>query len=300
MPGGAPGNTTDCAPGDEGRYLVVLFRPGCNAIPAQAVVQGQVGQHVPAILREQSDIFVPRIEGVELALVVLAGHADQKVGKVDAGFLSGENEASIELSDGVGIDLVDMELSPELDRVVAQHLGEGVGDLIGIVGLDELVGCGAGREAVEVQVLDALSLGIESDNAGCAVGIRKALRNQAYVPRRRPADRDWCRSRIKLRWSSLTCRGTERLGIAQSDQLRPAGGDGIEARNAGAALRHRIRIIEIEVVDKVVGGKQAPSAIRIDADRALVIAHNLVEGGGSKAVGGIRSRDVLEHALCRN
>ncbi len=72
--------------GDEGGDLVVFFRPGRDAVPAQAVVQRQVRARVPAILREEANIFVARIEGVELALVVLAGHADEEVGKIDAGF----------------------------------------------------------------------------------------------------------------------------------------------------------------------------------------------------------------------
>jgi hypothetical protein len=55
---------------------------------------------VPAILREDADIFIARIEGIELALVVLAGHADEEVGEVDAGLLSGEDEAAVELRDG--------------------------------------------------------------------------------------------------------------------------------------------------------------------------------------------------------
>ncbi len=88
--------------------------------------------------------------------------------------------------------------------------------------------------------------------------------------------------------------------MAQREELCPAGGDGVEARHAGAALRYRIRVIEIEVVDEVVTGEQAQAGIRIEADRAFIVAHRLVEGGSGIALGGIRSRDVLEHALCRN
>ena len=77
-------------------------------------------------------------------------------------------------------------------------------------------------------------------------------------------------------------RGAEGLGVAQREQLRAARGERIEAGNAGAALRDRIRIVEIEVVDEVVAGEQAPAGIRIDADRALVVAHRLVVGGGGK------------------
>ena len=74
-----------------------------------------------------------------------------------------------------------MELSAKLDRVIAQHFGNSVGDLIGIVDLNELVGRGAGGVSIEVEVLHALSLGIESDDAGTAIGIREALGDQANV-----------------------------------------------------------------------------------------------------------------------
>src|SRR6202041_1428193 len=94
--------------------------------------------------------------------------------------------------------------------------------------------------------------------------------------------------------------GIERLRIAQSQQLRPAGGNGIEAGNAGTTLRPGIRIIEIEVVEKVVRVKQSPSAIAIDADRAFIVAHRLVEGRSSEAGRRIRSRDVLQHSLRRD
>ncbi len=110
--------------GDEGGDLVVLLRPRRDAIPAQTVIEGQVGENVPAILREQADVFISRIKRVELALVVLARHANQEVGKIDAGFRSGENKAAVELRDGVGIDLVGMKLAAELDGVIAQHLRE--------------------------------------------------------------------------------------------------------------------------------------------------------------------------------
>ncbi len=181
MPGGAPGKDDRLRAGDEGRDLVVLLGPGRDAIPAKAVIQREVRESVPAILREETDVFVPRVKGVELALVVLARHADQEIGEVDAGFRSGENEAAIELGDGVSIDLVGMELPAKLHRVIAQHLGNRIGDLIGVVDLNELVGRGAGGVSVEVEVLDALSLGIESNDAGGSVGILEALRGQAYA-----------------------------------------------------------------------------------------------------------------------
>ena len=70
------------------RNLVVLFRPRRDAVPAKPVVQRQARPRVPTVLREQAHIFIARIERIQLALVVLARHANQKIRKVHARFRS--------------------------------------------------------------------------------------------------------------------------------------------------------------------------------------------------------------------
>ncbi len=171
--------------------------------------------------------------------------------------------------------------------------------MIGVVDLGELVGCGAGGVSVEVQILDALPLGVERDDAGRAVRILEALRHQAYATTaHRLAEIGVIAHIAEVEF--IDHRGMEGLGKAQRKELCPAGGDGIEARDAGAALRYRIRVIEIEVVDEVVTGEQAQAGICIEADGSLIVAHHLVEGRGRIAVGGVRSGNVLEHSLCRN
>ena len=134
---------------------------------------------MPAVLREDAHIFVAVIERVELALVVLAGHADQKVREVDAGLLAGEDEAAVELRDGSGIDLIGMELAAELHGVIAEHLREAVRCLIGVVDLDELICRGSGRIGIEVEIFDALPLGIESHDAVGSIRVHESLRSQA-------------------------------------------------------------------------------------------------------------------------
>ena len=99
------------------RNLVVFFCPGRDAVPAQPVIQCQARPYVPTILSEQANIFVTRIERVELALVVLAGHADQEIRKIHAGFCTREDEAPVKLRDGMGIHLVGVTFTPELDCV---------------------------------------------------------------------------------------------------------------------------------------------------------------------------------------
>ena len=183
--------------------------------------------------------------------------------------------------------------------MVAQHLRERVGHLVGVVDLNELVGRGAGGVSVEVEVLDALPLGIEGNDAGGSVRILEALRSQAYARTAHGLPQVGVVAHV-AEVEFVDHRGAEGLGVTQRKELCPAGGDGVEARNAGAALRYRIRIIEIEVVDEVVTREQPQARIRIDANRTLIIAHHLVKGGGGIAVGSIRSGDVLQHSLCRN
>ena len=61
--------------GREGGDLVVFLVPGLDAVPAQAIVQGQVSSDAPAILRVDARVFVAAVESLDLALVVLAGNA---------------------------------------------------------------------------------------------------------------------------------------------------------------------------------------------------------------------------------
>ena len=76
---------------------------------------------MPTVLGEQACIFVARVERIELALVVLARHANQEIRKIHAGFRATEDEAPVKLRDGMGIHLVGVNFSPKLDGVRAQH-----------------------------------------------------------------------------------------------------------------------------------------------------------------------------------
>ncbi len=60
--------------------------------------------------------------------------------------------------------------------------------------------------------------------------------------------------------------GAEGLGVAEREELGAAGGERVEAGDAGAALRDGVGIVEIEVVDEVIGGEQAEAGVGIDAD----------------------------------
>ena len=114
MPAGAPGKTTRLLARLEGGNLIVFLVPGLDAIPAQAVVQRQVLSDAPAILRVEAGIFVASIERLQLALVVLAGNAQQEIGEVDAGFASEEDEIAVQLGDGIGVHLIVVELAADI------------------------------------------------------------------------------------------------------------------------------------------------------------------------------------------
>ena len=160
--------------------------------------------------------------------------------------------------------------------MIAEHFGNCISDLVRVVDLNELVGRGAGGVSIEVEVLDPFSLRIESHDAGCAIGILEALRREAYAETAHGLPQIRVVAHV-AEVQLVDHGGMEGLGKAQRGELGPACGDGIESRYAGPTLRHRIRVIEIEVVDEVVTGQQAPPRIGIEADRTLVIAHDLVE-----------------------
>ena len=226
---------------------------------------------MPAILRKRANIFVASIERIELALVELAGHANQEVREVDSRLCSGKNKVAVELRDGVCVDLIEMKIAAELHRVIAHHLGQRIGDLIGVVDLDQLVRGRADGVGVEIDILDTLPFGIESNDAIRAVGIDKTLRCKADIA---TADR---LAKIGIvthvaQVKFVDRHGVETFCVAQRDQLRATGAQRVEAGNTGAALRNWIWIIEIEVVDEVVGGNQAPWRSCIQPQGSLVVA----------------------------
>src|ERR1035438_4334875 len=81
----------------------------------------------------------------------------------------------------MSVDLVGMKLRAEFDGVIAKHFGKAVGYLVGVVGLDQLIGGSAGRIAVEIEVLNALPGGIKRNDAGASVCICETLRRKAHV-----------------------------------------------------------------------------------------------------------------------
>jgi hypothetical protein len=230
---------------------------------------------LPAILREETDVFVPSVEGIELALVVLAGRADQEVSKIVPGFGSREDEVAIELRDGVGVHLVVVELAAKLHGVAAQHFRKGVRGLPGVVRLDELIGRGPNRVGVEVDVLDALAFGVQRLNAIGSVGVHESLRGEADVGAANGLAEVGGIAHEAHMELVHGC-GAQHPGGAERCELRAARGESVEAGDAGSALRNRIRIVEAEAVDKVIAGEQSPARVRVEARRSFVVAKSLV------------------------
>src|ERR1700722_2917794 len=106
----------------EGRDLVIFFIPGLDPIPAQSVIQSQVARGAPAVLREQSDIFIPAIKRLQLALVVLARSAQKKIREVRSRLCPKKEKAAVKLRNGIDVHLIVVKLAPRLQRVRPNHL----------------------------------------------------------------------------------------------------------------------------------------------------------------------------------
>ena len=119
----------------------------------------------PTVLRVEAKIFVASVKGLELALVVLAGSAEQEVDEIEPVSAPEEQKTAVELSDGVSIDLVVVEFPAGLDGVRADHFGKIVEPLEGVVDLPQLVGVGSDGVVVEDDVLQTLSLRRERHDA---------------------------------------------------------------------------------------------------------------------------------------
>src|SRR6202034_638932 len=108
------------------------------------------------------------------------------------------------------------------------------------------------------------SFGVESNDAGSAIRIGKPLGDEADAT---PSDR---LSKIGVvahvaQVKLIDHRRAEGFRVAESDELRTAGGQRVKTWNTGAALRNRIGVVEIEIVYEIVGREQPPSRARVDA-----------------------------------
>ena len=158
---------------------VIFFIPGLDAIPAQTVVQRQVGTHAPAILPVQAPVLIAAVEGLKLALVVLAGNSEQEIGEVGSGLAAGEQEIAVELRDRIGVDLVVVKFRSEFHGVAAHDFREIIEPLESVVDLLQFVGVCADGKGIEDDVFNSFALRIERHNAGSSRAGYESLRCQA-------------------------------------------------------------------------------------------------------------------------
>ena len=94
--------------------------------------------------------------------------------------------------------------------------------------------------------------------------------------------------------------GADQLVVAQRQQLRTPDKQRIEAGDARPANRAWIRIIEVIVVDEVIGRDLAQPAVPVDADRTLIVSNSLRKRrGGILACADVGRWNVLQQILTR-
>ena len=111
--------------GDVGLKLVVFFPPRRDDVPAEASVDGEVAARSPTVLDVEAEIAIAQVEGLAGGLGEVAGGADEEVGVGVAGFGAVDVEGAVERGVGMLVDLVDVELAAELERVRADGRGRG-------------------------------------------------------------------------------------------------------------------------------------------------------------------------------
>src|SRR5208337_474702 len=158
--------------------LIVFFVPGRKQIPTQTITKRQVRSYLPAVLAKQSYVLVAQVKALGIALPIVAGHAQQKVGKVRSRLGSLELEGAVENGIWIDVDLIEMQSAAHLEAVLANQVGEAVGRLIGVVDLGLAGRIHAEGVVVERNVLDALNLRIQGNDAQRARAFDKPLRAQ--------------------------------------------------------------------------------------------------------------------------
>ena len=249
--------------------------PGRQNIPPHAVVEHKIGTQPPAILSEESNVFVADVEGTGVTLLVSTGDAKQKISKVGACLRALEDERTVVDRIGFDIDLIEMEAAAELEGMVANHAGEIVAPLKGIVDLPLSGDIDTDGEVVEGNVLNTFNARVEGNNAEGVRTLHKALRGQAWPDAaHRLADNIEIPHIAEVRLVHHVV--AKRPGQSETVQLRPPVGERIKTRYVGAALRGWIRIVQVVLVDEIISGEIAPPRVLVKASGPLVVAKGFI------------------------
>ena len=119
--------------GHEALNLALRVIEGLARFPAQAIVRGKVGPDFERILPIKSEVFGPRVKKLAAELAGLVGSTEQVVCEIVTGFTAIKGKRSIHRGRISLINLKVAAVASELHRVPADHLGEVVADLVGVV-----------------------------------------------------------------------------------------------------------------------------------------------------------------------
>src|SRR6266851_8266834 len=136
--------------GLEGLDSVLRVVEGLAHVPAQSVVDGEVGPDLVSVLPIKSEVFGAGIQQLVAGLVEQIGRTQQIIGEVITGFSSVEQKPSV---GGISVALVNLDVADvaaELQRVPSCDLRKIIGDLIGVV---VLAGGAIGKAEVETQLI---------------------------------------------------------------------------------------------------------------------------------------------------
>jgi hypothetical protein len=232
----------DCARRDPGLKLVVFFPPGHDHVPAQAGVDGELAGDSPTILRVEPEVAIAQIERLAGGLGEVAGGAEQEVCVGGAGLGAVDVEGAVEGGVGMLVDLIDVKLRADLERVRANGAGEAIAQVEGVVDLGDVGDGNAHDEGGEGDVLHALKLRRLHVDAVRAGG--EALRGQADAETAaRLADDVGVAQIAEVEFVDGVC--ADDFGVAQREELRAAEIQRIEAGNACSRDGAGIGIVEV-------------------------------------------------------
>src|ERR1700683_1091576 len=170
------------------------------------------------------------------------------------------------------VHLVQMKLAPKFQSVRTNHFRNRVAQVQRVVDLSFVGDRNAHYEPRKGNIFDALKLGRLHHHAGWRW--RKTLRPRADAQTAfRLADDIGIVEKPSVKFVDRTV--VEGLSVSPADELGPSEWECVETGDARSALLAWIRIVEAVIIEEVVPGKLAHSAIRVDSPGSLIIAHGL-------------------------
>src|SRR6185437_15167263 len=193
-----------------------------------------------------------RIVCRRVLLVELVGRADKKIRKVVAGLISVEYKCAIKYRVGVDVHLLEAHLDSGLKSVAAHDSGEAFACRKRVIGLVHIGDRNPHHKgALKDCVFDSFELGSQGEDAARHRICVEPLGSQAGSESAGWLAYDVSASHVAE--MQFVYRGrAERLGIAQTDQLRTTLIQAVETRNGCAPLSARKWVTYKIIIEKVV------------------------------------------------